>query len=86
MNNDLLTPEKKHRHFIHLLLEALAYRAPLPVTKVIRHTYGNTYPVCPRCAMNLEREYMSFCDRCGQKLNWDLFEYAKVCYPGHKNK
>lgn len=86
MNNNPLTSEKKRRHSIRLLPEAIAYRTPLPVTKVIVHTHGNTYPVCPRCAMTLEREYMSFCDRCGQKLNWDLFAYAKVCHPDHKNK
>ena len=25
-----------------------------------------------------EREYMNYCDRCGQRLGWELFDSAKV--------
>lgn len=28
------------------------------------------YPVCPGCRMTIDREYQSYCDRCGQKLVW----------------
>lgn len=83
MKSNPLTPEKKHRHSIRLLAEAITYRTPLPVTKVILYNHDNPYPVCPRCARSMEREYMSFCDRCGQKLNWDLFEHATICRPGY---
>lgn len=83
MKNNLVTPAVKPRHSIRLFTDAVSYRVPLPVTKVIAYS-KTTYPICPRCAVSLDREYMSFCDRCGQKLNWDLFEYAKVIYPDHK--
>lgn len=58
---------------------AISYRVALPVTKMVRYpTHGHCFSICPRCKSSMEREYMSFCDRCGQKLNWDLIEYAEI--------
>ena len=37
-----------------------------------------TYYVCPRCKITLEREFMAFCDRCGQKLDWRSYKKAKI--------
>lgn len=61
-------------------LRAYAYRVPLPVTKIRTFANGDSYSVCPRCANTMDREYMCFCDRCGQKLNWSYFAFAK---PSH---
>ena len=83
MNSTLTTLAKKHTHSMHQFTDAITYRIPLPVTKVIAFT-STTYPVCPRCDLSLDREYMSFCDRCGQRLNWDYLEHAKVIRPGSK--
>ena len=80
MKSNLVIPSKKSNHSKSLFMDAVSYRIPLPVTKVIAYS-NTTYPVCPRCAVSLEREYMAFCDRCGQKLNWDFLEHAKVIYP-----
>lgn len=77
-------PTKKRT--ISLFAEAVAYRVPLPVTKVIVYADGTSYPLCPRCESAIEREYVSFCDQCGQKLNWDLFEYARVVRPGSRRE
>lgn len=64
---------------VGFIATAVSYRIPWAVTKVMEYAPENTFfSVCPRCRKSLEREYMSFCDRCGQKLNWDLFEFAKV--------
>lgn len=52
----------------------ISYRLSLMVTEIIIYADGYTYPVCPRCKNTLEREYQSYCDRCGQKLNWDNFD------------
>ena len=57
---------------------AEAYRIPLQVRKVIRFGKGYTYPVCPRCDRSIEREYMRYCDRCGQHLAWDYLGEARV--------
>ena len=62
--------------------EELSYRFPRKVTRFRRHLSSgcsdSVFPVCPRCHRNLGREYQSFCDRCGQKLDWDCFQYATL--------
>ena len=60
------------------LLEVYGYRIPLPIREVLQYHDGNCYPICPRCDRTIEREYMSFCDRCGQRLAWDFFDFASI--------
>lgn len=86
MRNKQEAPTKEANHTIRLFMEAITYRVPLPVTKVFVFPDNTSYPVCPKCEISLEREYMSFCDRCGQKLNWDVFKSAKICRLGKKRK
>lgn len=31
---------------------------------------GNAFWICPNCKCTFEREYQSYCDRCGQRLKW----------------
>ena len=40
-----------------------------------------TYPVCPGCGCTLEREYQNYCDRCGQRLDWDNYDHAAIILP-----
>ena len=49
---------------------AISYRTPMEVTRILKLKSGNLYPVCPRCKITVDREYMKFCDRCGQRLDW----------------
>ena len=56
----------------------LSFRYPKKVKKVILYENEDTFPICPSCKMTMEREYQSYCDRCGQKLNWKYFNEAKV--------
>lgn len=67
-------------------ISAILYRLPLPVTKVLVLLCGDRYPICPRCNCPADREYMRFCDRCGQHLSWELFDYAKVIHAPRKLK
>lgn len=58
-----------------------AYRRAMFVKERMAFTYigGKTgYYVCPRCKATMEREFMSFCDRCGQKLDWRSYKKAKI--------
>ena len=57
--------------------ELALYRIPMPVTEILVFVHGDGYPICPRCNMPLDREYMGFCDRCGQRLGWESFRLAK---------
>lgn len=59
------------------ILEAVSYRQPRQVTKRRIYSKGHTYPLCPRCNRSLEREYMSYCDRCGQCLAWEEYPYGQ---------
>lgn len=59
-------------------IPAVLYRIPLPVNKVLLFADGSAYPICPRCDCTIDREYMNFCDRCGQRLGWEFFDYCRI--------
>lgn len=66
-----------------------SYRKGMLVNEVMvfETWFGKTgYYVCPRCKITMDREFMSFCDRCGQKLNWENYRKAKIVYPGQCRK
>ena len=86
MKSELENPITEQKYTPHLFIKAVSYRISLPVTKIIVYADNTSYPLCPRCDSAIEREYVFFCDQCGQKLNWDLFEYARVVRPGSKRK
>ena len=62
------------------LEDALSYRLPMAVSEIRVFYKHDGYPVCPRCRRILDREYMYFCDRCGQNLMWKRFRNAKIHY------
>lgn len=64
---------------------AVAYRLPLPVTKMVQFPNGDTNPICPRCDRSFEREYQLYCDCCGQHLGWRLYDFAAIEYAPRKN-
>ena len=67
--NDLLIPSSSHP-------QELSYRIPMPVTEVCRFQGTSSliaFPVCPQCGQTMEREFQSYCDRCGQCLDWECF-------------
>ena len=56
---------------------AESYRTPMQVTK-LRKFRTTAYYICPRCNITIEREFMSYCDRCGQCLGWKQYKKAVV--------
>ena len=72
-----------------LFLYPISFRLGMQVTEVMvipSGLYGETgYYVCPRCSITMEREFMAYCDRCGQRLDWKHYKKAKVIYPGKPN-
>ena len=57
------------------IFRELCFRRPMPVTEVVHFSHSSgSFPRCPRCRLTMDREYMSFCDRCGQKLDWSCFD------------
>ena len=76
--NDLLIPSPAWRE--------MAFRTPMPVTHIrcFRYSYPyalTCFPVCPQCGITMEREYQTYCDRCGQCLSWKGFSKAAVILP-----
>lgn len=57
---------------------ALGYRQPMEVRELAQYGSGELFPVCPRCGGTMEREYQSYCDRCGQRLGWRRLRRAAV--------
>lgn len=73
------TKQRNRGYRNRFLIHAVSYRIPFSVTKIVKYpTTGECYPICPRCRNSIEREYMRFCDRCGQKLSWYKIDNAKI--------
>lgn len=64
------------------LYRHLSYRTPMMVTQMRifsgQHTFG--YYICPRCHMTMDREFMAYCDRCGQCLDWTDYEKVVIIH------
>lgn len=72
-----------------LFLPLIRYRAPMAVTELMVFGTGQRkdyYYVCPQCGITMEREFMAYCDRCGQCLDWTEYEKVKIVYPGRNRK
>lgn len=58
----------------------LTYRIPMKVEDAMiftRWPLDDIYYHCPRCQELLEREFMTYCSRCGQCLDWSSYKKAK---------
>ena len=62
------------------VIRDLLFRTPVQIEKIIRYKSGDSYPICPRCDCSLDREYMRFCDRCGQRLSWGHEKQIQIVY------
>lgn len=63
--------------FFRLLM---TYRVPMMVKDMVSFYHfpeDNVYYRCPRCQELLPREFMAYCDRCGQCLDWREYRNAK---------
>lgn len=71
------------------LFPALSYRFPMQVHELMVFPDSwvpTSFYVCPRCRNTIDREYMAYCDRCGQCLDWTMHAQAKIVYPGNKKR
>ena len=69
------------------LLSALSYRHGMRVRELMVFKSWRpetSFYVCPRCGITMEREFMKYCDRCGQCLDWTMHAQAKIVYPRKK--
>jgi len=59
-------------------VDAVSYRIARPVREISVRANDDSFPICPRCDRAMDREYMAFCDCCGQKINWQTLPMAKI--------
>lgn len=70
--------------FFQLLM---TYRVPMMVKDMVSFYHfpeDVVYYRCPRCQELLPREFMTYCDRCGQCLDWREYRKARQTYFKHK--
>ena len=57
---------------------SVSYRLGMRVTEMetLRSALcgQSEYYLCPRCRAALERDFQSYCDHCGQRLDWSKCE------------
>lgn len=58
------------------------FRQQMPISEVMIYSDGTGYYVCPGCHVAMGREFVEFCDCCGQNLSWQHYRKAKKIYPG----
>lgn len=66
--------------FFQLLM---TYRVPMMVQEAMvfrRFPEDDIYYRCPRCQSLLEREFMAYCSRCGQCMDWRDYRKASRTY------
>lgn len=73
--------QKSPNRLLGVEQDELSFRSPMPVVeiRIFSSVSGSpAFPVCPRCKCILEREYMSYCNNCGQCLSWKNFKDASI--------
>lgn len=71
--------------FLQIFFTLAQFRIPMKVNEIMVFPTTSFY-VCPRCKVTLDREFVSFCDRCGQMLDWSDYLHAKIIYPSSHNE
>ena len=67
------------------LIFQFGFRQKMPITEVMIYSDGTGYYICPRCHVTMDREFVDFCDCCGQHLSWKNYRKAKKIYPAQHN-
>jgi hypothetical protein len=65
-------------------IAAYLYRLPMQVRGRVIFLNEDSYPICPRCDVLVDREFLRFCDQCGQRLGWDFFDFAQTIHAPRK--
>lgn len=66
---------------LQLLTIFSGYRKAWCIEEIMVFPNGMGYYVCPRCRITLEREFVAYCDRCGQHLGWKGYRKVRVIHP-----
>lgn len=64
-------------HAVYDIIIAPSYRIPKKVKKIRVYPDNCFFGVCPRCNNSIDREYQTFCNCCGQRLDWSKLDEAE---------
>lgn len=81
----VLSAADRFRCFIHAVYDIIiapSYRIPKKVKKIRVHPDNCFFGVCPRCNNSIDREYQTFCNCCGQRLDWSKLDEAEAEWIG----
>lgn len=82
MKTTIRKPLKTLPEDIEALKELASFQIPMKVNELVSlHIYDDQdslFYVCPKCKISLERDFQSYCDRCGQRLDWKDYKKAKI--------
>ena len=76
----VLSAADRFRCFIHVVYDIIiapSYRIPKTVKKIYVYPDNCFFGVCPRCNNSIDREYQTFCNCCGQRLDWSKLDEAE---------
>lgn len=76
----VLSAADSFRCFLHAaydIIIAPSYRIPKTVKKIRVYPDNCFFGVCPRCNNSIDREYQTFCNCCGQRLDWSKLDEAE---------
>ena len=84
----VLSAADRFRCFIHAVYDIIiapSYRIPKKVKKIRVYPDNCFFGVCPKCNNSIDREYQTFCNCCGQRLDWSKLDEAEEQWIGrHK--
>lgn len=83
----VLSAADRFRCFIHAVYDIIiapSYRIPKTVKKIYVYPDNCFFGVCPRCNNSIDREYQTFCNCCGQRLDWSKLDEAEEQWIGRK--
>ena len=76
----VLSAADRFRCFIHAVYDIIiapSYRIPKKVKKIRVYPDNCFFGVCPKCNNSIDREYQTFCNCCGQRLDWSKLDEAE---------
>ena len=68
--------KREHKKIQQIILELNTREEKIVTEK--RLLYNSMFCICPNCNTSIEREYQSYCDRCGQKLKWGSLKKISI--------
>lgn len=71
---------------VYDIIIAPSYRIPKTVKKIRVYPDNCFFGVCPRCNNSIDREYQTFCNCCGQRLDWSKLDEVEKEQIGRNRK